>query len=432
MKTALFLAPEVAMPQGDTLPGYDAVTRAIHWLTALLVFTNIGLGLYAGSLPTGDDAGVARAALAYSLHKTTGVGILGLTLLRILRALGQPGPGLLHPERRAEALAAITVHWALYGALLVMPVAGWLSHAANTGFAPILWPFGQSLPFVPKSQGLVHAFDAVHRAGAWVLYAALGLHVAGALKHALIDRDATLARMTRGVRVPVPSHRPSSRPVLVAALLWAGVIATGVGFGAREVAPPGSGAAAVTAGSGGNWAVSEGSLTFTVRQLGSPVEGRLSGWGATIRYDEATGTGAVRATIPIAGGADRGPDSGQDPGQDSGPGRGMSLGAVTPQALGPEFFDAANHPEAIFEGIIAPVATASAAASHAITGTLTLRGATVPLTLPFALTVTGDRAEARGAVTLDRRDFGMGPGYPDETSVGFAVSVDVTLVAQRQ
>lgn len=404
------------MPQGDPPQGYDAVTRAIHWLTALLVFTNIGLGLFAGSLPTGNDAEVSRAALAYSLHKTTGVSILGLTLLRILWALGQPGPGLLHPERRFEALAALTVHWALYGALLVMPVAGWLSHAANTGFAPILWPFGQSLPLVAKSQSLVHTFDAVHRAGAWVLCAALALHVAGALKHALIDRDATLARMTRGVKVPVPAQTASARPFLIAALLWAGVIATGLTLGAREAATPGS--ASVTATPGGNWAVSEGSLTFSVRQLGSPVEGRFSGWSAAIRYDEATGTGAVRVTIPIAGDPDKG--------------SGMSLGAVTPQALGPEFFDAANHPEALLDGSIAPAAAPSADATHALTGTLSLRGVTVPLILPFTLVITGDRAEVRGTVTLDRRDFGMGPSYPDETSVGFAVTVTVALTAQRQ
>lgn len=402
------------MPQGDTTKSYGAVTRAIHWLTALLVITNVTLGLYARSLPTGNDAEVARSALSYSLHKTTGVTILGLTLLRILWVLARPGPGLLHPERRVEALVARTVHWALYGALVVMPVAGWLSHAANTGFAPILWPFGQSLPFVPKSPTLVHALDAVHRAGAWVLYAALGLHVAGALKHALIDRDATLARMIRGVRVPVPADCRSPRPFLIAALLWAGVTATGLTFGARDTTTPGS--ATAIAAPGGNWAVSAGSLTFSLRQLGSPVEGRLSGWSAAISYDEATGTGAVRVTIPIAGGPDKG----------------MNLGAVTPQALGPEFFDAANHPEAILEGSIAPAAAASADASHAVTGTLNLRGATVPLTLPFTLTITGDRAEARGTVTLDRRDFGIGPSFPDETSVGLAVTVAVALTAIRQ
>jgi len=417
------------MPQGDRPQGYGAAIRALHWLTALMVGSNIALGLYAGDLPTGNDAEVARAALVYSAHKTIGVSLLGLTLLRILIALTRPRPGALHPERRIETLAAVTVHWALYGALLVMPAAGWIAHAANTGFAPILWPFGQSLPLVAKSESLVHAFDAVHRAGAWTLYGALALHVAGALKHALIDRDATLARMTRGTRIAVPAARPSPNPcpvpdpttaaAMIAAFVWAGVIATGLTLGLREVAAPG---AAVGAAAGGNWAVNDGSLTFSVRQLGSPVEGRLSGWSAAITFDEGSGTGTVRVTIPLA------------PQPDGATERGLRLGAVTAQALGPEFFDAAAHPEAVFAADIAPAADpadTAGGATHLATGTLSLRGTSVPVTLPFALSIDGAQAMMSGEVPLDRRAFGMGPSYPDETSVGFAVTVTVALTATR-
>ncbi len=423
MKAAVFHFPEVAMPKGDRPQGYGAAIRTLHWLTAIMVGCNIALGLYAGGLPTGNDAEVARAALAYSAHKTIGVSLLGLTLLRIGVALSGPRPAPLHPERRIETLAAATVHWALYGALLVMPAAGWIAHAANTGFAPILWPFGQSLPLVTKSESLVHAFDAVHRAGAWTLYGALALHVAGALKHALIDRDATLARMTRPIRNAAPAAPPSPNPVaapaLIAALLWAGVIATGLSLGLREVAAPG---ASVSAATGGNWAVTDGSLTFSVRQLGSPVEGRLSGWSAAIAFDEGTGTGNARVTIPLA------------PQPDGAAERGLRLGAVTAQALGPEFFDAAAHPEAVFAADIAPAtdpADTAGGATHLATGSLSLRGTSVPVTLPFALTINGAEATMSGAVTLDRRDFGMGPGYPDETSVGFAVTVTVALTATR-
>ncbi len=64
-------------------------------------------------------------------------------------------------------------------------------------------------------------------------------------------------------------------------------------------------------------------------------------------------------------------------------------------------------------------------------GDLTLRGVTVPLDLPFSLTVQGDRATMDGRAQLDRRSFGMGQSYGDESSVGFGVALSVSLTATR-
>ena len=91
-----------------------------------------------------------------------------------------------------------------------------------------------------------------------------------------------------------------------------------------------------------------------------------------------------------------------------------------------DFFDTATHPQAVFEGPIQ-----RAADGHEVAGTLTLRGVKVPVTLPFTLTVTGDTATASGGLGLDRRDFGMGASYTDESSVGFAVQVAFELTATR-
>jgi polyisoprenoid-binding protein YceI len=63
---------------------------------------------------------------------------------------------------------------------------------------------------------------------------------------------------------------------------------------------------------------------------------------------------------------------------------------------------------------------------------LALRGIEQPITLPFTLEIAGDKASMTGSVTLDRRDFGIGAGYGDEATVGFAVDVAVTLSAARK
>jgi len=93
---------------------------------------------------------------------------------------------------------------------------------------------------------------------------------------------------------------------------------------------------------------------------------------------------------------------------------------------GADFLDTAAHPQARFQAEILPRGEAWVAR-----GTLTLRGVTVPVELPFTLTLTGERAQMQGRTTLDRRDFGIAARYPDEATVGFAVTVAVDLTARR-
>lgn len=387
--------------------GYGSVTRALHWLTALLILTTIALGLYLGGQPIATDTEVARTAALYSLHKTIGVTIFALAWTRILWGLSQTKPRALHPERRVETFLGELVHKALYGAMIVMPLSGWISHAASTGFAPILWPLGQSLPFVPKSLAVAAVFATLHGVASKVLIGSLILHVAGALKHALIDRDATLDRMITGSGPLPPDTVRGRSPFLAALALWSIVVAGGLALGLNRPASDNrTGTVAATEATAGNWAVESGTLTFTVRQMGAEVRGSLTGWSADITYDEAARSGAVRVSIPLSG---------------------MSLGAVTQQAAGPEFFDIATYPQATFRADIA-----DAAGQLVATGTLTLRGKAVPVALPFTLNIDSDKATMTGSVTLDRRDFGMGPSFPDETTVAYAVRVDIAMTAIRQ
>jgi len=391
----------------NTVQSYGSVARALHWLTALLILSAIALGLYAEDLPRDTEAAAATLRTIYSAHKTIGVATFFVALIRILWAFSQPKPAPLHPERRLETFAAELVHWALYGAMLVMPASGWISHAAEAGFAPILWPFGQGLPFVPKSEAVAHSAILVHKLSSLVLYAAIALHVVGALKHALIDRDATLARMTRGTSAG-PAVQPNGHAIpapIAPIVLWAAVIGTAL------LLPPQTPEAAVsaprtTANAESGWQVTQGSLGFSVTQMGSAVEGQLPAWTAAIDYDPETGAGQVTVNIDTSA---------------------LSLGSVTDQAKGADFFDTANHPDAVFTGTIAR----TEGAMHEATGTLTLRGVEVPLTLPFTLTLEGDIATMTGTVTLDRRAFGMGEAFPDESTVGFNVSVNVALTAVR-
>ena len=404
------------MALANTADRYGSLSKTFHWLTALLILTLFPLGLVANNMAyelkamsaPADDL-VARTAWLFSLHKTLGVTVFFVALLRILWALNQPKPGLLHPDRKLESLAAETVHWLLYGSLVVVPLSGWIHHAAASGFAPIWWPFGQTLPLVPKSEAVAAAMGGAHWVLTKVLGVALLLHIAGALKHHVIDKDATLRRMWFG-RTDVPQTDPDHKhaaPITVAIALWALALSGGAALGVY--APHGDGTAVAELEEvQSDWQVQDGTLAITVTQLGSEVEGQFADWTAGISFDETVenGTaGTVEVTVAIGS---------------------LTLGSVTNQAMGPDFFNAADFPTATFTADIVTVVD-----GYEAQGTLTIKGQSVPITLPFGLSVDGDTASMTGGLTLDRRSFGIGDTMADESSLAFAVAVNVNLTAQR-
>ena len=421
------------MPRQNTFRSYGSVAKTFHWLTALLIFSAFPLGYFANELAhdiqspgfDGSQLVIERATLLFSLHKTIGVAVFFTALLRILWALSQPKPGLLHPARKAEALAAEMVHWLLYGSLVAVPLSGWIHHAATSGFAPIWWPFGQNLPLVPKSEAVAGFFGGLHWVLVWTLAVSLGLHIAGALKHHVADRDSTLRRMLPGgsdmPEPPVQTH--SLAPFFAALLVWAGALGGGAVIGVygghdqsqAEAHDHADGGIAGTQApivaaplQAGAWAVQSGKLGISVTQMGSVIQGSFGEWTAVINFDEPAGPGPagdVEVTIAIAS---------------------LELGSVAGQAMGADYFDSANFPTAQFKAEIEKLAEGYQAA-----GTLTIKGQTVPVTLPFDLNLEEGKAVMQGGLTLNRLDFGVGKSLPDESSLAFAVDVAVELEASR-
>jgi len=403
----------------NTDRSFGSISRIFHWLTALLILTSLPLGVIANQWPYDTAESLATKAQLFSIHKTLGVAVFFVALFRIIWAFTQPRPAPLHPNRKLELRAAELVHWLLYASLVIVPLSGWIHHAAVTGFAPILWPFGQDLPFVPKSEFLGTIAGAAHWVFTKVLAAALLLHILGALKHHVVDRDATLRRMLRGEAAPATPRipKPSALPVAFAVLIYtaaAGIAGLLVPQTSQIATAPtaevtATASAEAPAGIANRWTVAEGTLALTVSQMGQAVTGSFSDWQAEISFDETAPDGrhgTVRVVIATPS---------------------VILGSVTTQAQGPEFFDTANHPQAIFTADLLRQGE-----GYVAQGTLSLRGVDVPVALPFTLQIDGNRAQMTGNLRLDRRDFGMGTSYGDEATVGFGVDVAVNLTALRE
>ncbi len=405
------------MPLSNTPNSYGSVAKTFHWLTALLIITLFPLGLVANNMAyeiktasAPADGLVAQTAWLFSLHKTLGVAVFFVALLRILWALGQPKPGLLHPDRKVESLAAETVHWLLYGSLVLVPLSGWIHHAAASGFAPIWWTFGQGLPLVPKSESVAATFGGAH----WVLTKVLGvsllLHIAGALKHHIIDKDMTLRRMWFGhAELPRTNVKHGQgKPIVVALALWAVALSGGAALGVYD-SHGGASQGAALEDVQSDWQVQEGTLAITVTQLGTDVTGQFDDWTAAISFDETVQNGiagSVDVTIAIGS---------------------LTLGSVTAQAMGPDFFDAETYATAMFTADIMRVVD-----GYEAQGTLTIRDQSMPITLPFGLSINENEASMSGQLTLDRRDFNIGANMADESSLKFAVNVKIDLTATRE
>ena len=104
----------------------------------------------------------------------------------------------------------------------------------------------------------------------------------------------------------------------------------------------------------------------------------------------------------------------------------LTLGSVTKQALGKDYFDAEDFPTATFQADIL-----SAADGYVAEGTLSMKGAEVPVSLPFQLRIDGDTARMQGRTTLDRRNYAIGDNMGDPGQLSFEVDVIVELTATR-
>jgi cytochrome b561/polyisoprenoid-binding protein YceI len=395
------------MSASNTARSYGTVTKTFHWLTALLILVIAPLGIIANRLPYATDAELAAKAQLFSVHKTLGVIVFAVALARILWALSQTKPGEVNPHHKVQTALASIVHWTLYISLVAVPLTGWVHHAATSGFAPIWLPIGQNLPLVSKSEPVAGTAAALHWLFSKIMIASILLHVAGALKHHLIDKDATLRRMWFGKpELPLtPAHKGGLAAPLTALFVFAlatgGAAAAGL-FRDHETVPTETLAAVAS-----EWTVTEGEIAITVTQLGSPVTGSFADWTAAISFDpSATGVaGEVTTTVAITS---------------------LTLGSVTSQAMGADFFDSATYPTATFTGTIL-----EEAGSYTADGTLAIKGNAIPVSFPFDLAIDGDTAQMRGTVTLDRRDFGIGASMADESSLGFAVDVTLAVNATR-
>jgi cytochrome b561 len=178
---------------------YGAVAMTLHWLIAVAIIGMLVLGKYMHGLPRSDP----DKFMLYQLHKSFGLTVLALTVLRIGWRLVNRAPPLPATMPAWERLAAHASHFLLYALMLAIPLSGWAMISASTLGVPTLW-FGQiEVPNLPVTPGdeTQETFEDAHELLGNLMILLLLVHVAAALKHHFWDRDTILKRMLPFTRV---------------------------------------------------------------------------------------------------------------------------------------------------------------------------------------------------------------------------------------
>ncbi|UZD59739.1 cytochrome b [Shewanella algae] len=175
----------------NTRQGYGLVSILSHWLSAIAVIGLFGLGYWMVDL-TYYSAWYQKGP---HLHKSIGILLLALTLVRLLWKLLSQSPQAI-PDKPLLQKAARLTHWGLYLLLLLIMLSGILiSTADGRGITVFDW---FELPGVGELfNNQADIAGAIHKYAAYSLMALVVLHALAALKHHFIDKDQTLVRMIK-------------------------------------------------------------------------------------------------------------------------------------------------------------------------------------------------------------------------------------------
>lgn len=357
----------------------------------------------------------------YQLHKSVGITLLFLTLVRIAWRLLNPPPPLPDDMKPYERLLSHSVQIGFYALMIIIPLAGWLLvsispfQISTVLYGTLDWPH---LPFTSglrQGNELLHTVVAnVHSKGAWVMIGLLGLHVAGAVKHELGGEEGVLKRMLPGLFGKTAPPSPPVRGALVAfgsSLVLFGAIAASPIIGSGNHSSAGAASGSVDAQ--GNWAVdyAASAIGFSGVYDGKPFSGTFQNWQADVSfYPENLAASSVAVTVDTGTAA-----------------TGTRLYDSTLREA--EWFNTGAFPQAAvslagFEQI--------APDQYSATATMTLKGKEVSTPLSFTLHIEGDRAALDGQAVFSRKALDLGQSSdPGSSWVSDEIIVTVTGAATR-
>lgn len=343
---------------------YGSIAKSLHWLVALLVIGLLAAGFVMTSMPLSPD----RLKL-YGLHKSFGITVLALVVVRLAWRMANPVPALPSHMEKAEKFAAHGAHYALYALLLLMPMTGWLMSSA-AGFPVSVFGLFRMPDLIGANKEAREILGEVHEIGAWILIVLVSLHVLAALFHHFHHKDDVLRRML---------------PIVLFCLFFV-TPAEAAEVPAFALVPEKS------------------RLGFTAMVNNAPSEGEFKSFTTEIHFDPDNLEGSrVKVQVDM-----------------------LSLSSTYEEIMAnlktADWFNTEVFPQAILE---TTAFRHLGGQNYEADATLTIRDRTKPVTLAFALEqYDAGSAIVSGSTVIKRSEFGVGQGEWQDTGT---VADEVTV-----
>lgn len=411
---------------------YNPFSKILHWFMALLILGMLCMGYSMGLM----EFSPLKMNL-YMLHKSIGMTILGLVILRIIWRHVKSPPPHLDTHASWEVCLAHAIHILLYAGMIGMPLSGWVMSSA--GEFPVDFFSLFEIPYITgKDEHLFEISRLTHEVFAYMIIAAIGLHFLGAAKHHIIDKDSTLRRMGGNFAVLAVGGI-----LLLGATILAGNSllpllnaqteqSADVAPDAATTSPSNEAAQATDTGAAPKslatvsdeekafqWVINleQSKIAFEFLQYGQGVQGSFKEFDGRIIFDPANPQNSdVDVVIKPASIETGSNDRNQ-------------------QARSASWFDVEEFPVAIFKTESITLVEPNQYTARA---DLTIRGVTIPVVMPFSLEISdnGDGSESavmRANISLMRLDFGVGQGEWQSTqAIDNEVKIDVEIHATHQ
>ena len=206
---------------------WGSLAKFFHWTIVLLIIAQAAVGLIMVDLPKRPST-----LPWYTLHKSVGLTVLALAVLRLLWRAVDARPAEPAGMPRWQVVSARTGHALLYLLIFLVPLSGWW-YDSVAALRPLYWfgivhvpPLGGPDPSIPD---LKEVARSRHEFLFWLLVVVATGHAAMALLHQFVNRDAVLRRMwpaslqrrTRSAPLPeivhaqpdpIPAAAPAAEP----------------------------------------------------------------------------------------------------------------------------------------------------------------------------------------------------------------------------
>ena len=183
---------EMAVQNHGGPAAYTVTARALHWIVAALVLTQVPLGIIIA-----NKWGGPIQEMLYDLHKSFGAVLVLLIFIRVIYRLTHSPAPLPNDIPELQQTAAYTTHYTLYGLLVLQPIIGWIATSAYPAPVPVFHLFNMPLIW-PENRELSDQLFVVHRWIGIIIGIVALMHIAAALHHHFVRKDRVLMRMISG------------------------------------------------------------------------------------------------------------------------------------------------------------------------------------------------------------------------------------------